>query len=148
MSSRFIRATLAPARFRQVLLARRMGRVGLMHRKRKFVHLHLAVRKDGIGFLEQPHGLFYIVALLQKGLRVPLAALGTKKITTVHVDRAGQTRNRVGYGMNDVTSKRFRILLAQRPGTCGLQLTILAARGATPEILSSRPVYTPITAHI
>ena len=56
-----------------------MGRVGLMHRKRKFVHLHLAVRKDGIGFLEQPHGLFYIVALFQKGLRVPLAALGTKK---------------------------------------------------------------------
>src|SRR6516162_1532861 len=98
MSSKFTGATLTPARFRQVLLAKRMGRVGLMHgSKRKFVHLHLAVRKDGIGFLKQPHVLFYIVAMFQKGVRVPLAALGTKKITTVDVDRAGQTRDRVSY---------------------------------------------------
>ena len=111
-------------------------------------HLYFGARKDGIGFLEQPHGLFYIVALFQEGLSVPLAALGTKKVTTVDVDRAGQTRNRVSYRMNDVRSKRFRILLAQRPGTGGLHLTVLAAGDATPEILSSRPVYTPMTAHI
>jgi hypothetical protein len=60
-------------------------------------HLYPAARKDGVGFLEQPHVLFYIVTLLKKGLRVPLAALRAKKVTTVDVDRAGQTGNRVRY---------------------------------------------------
>ena len=57
--------------------------------------LYSAAHGDGVGFLEQLHVLFYIVTLLKKGLWIPLAALRAKKVTAVHVDRAGQARNGV-----------------------------------------------------
>jgi hypothetical protein len=69
-------------------------------------------RNERVGFFEQPHVLLNVVALFDKGLRIPLAACRTKKVATLDVNRARQTRNGIGHRVDNITSKRFRVLLA------------------------------------
>ena len=61
---------------------------------------------------------------------MPFAALSTEEVTSVDVDRASRPRNGIGHRVDNIASERFRVLLAQRPGTSSLYLAVVAGDAA------------------
>src|SRR6266566_3153112 len=75
--------------------------------------------QPGIRLLEHADILRQVVFPLEERLRIPFAAGHGKKVAAIDVDRPGQTRQRIGHRVDDVTSERLDLPLAQRPGACG-----------------------------
>src|SRR5262245_17499832 len=69
-------------------------------------------RQTTVGFVEILKCPCRIVRMLGQGLGVPLAARAGEEVAAVDMDRAGQTRDRVGDRVDDLAPQRHRIALA------------------------------------
>src|SRR5690242_13711337 len=78
---------------------------------------------DGVRLFEPANGALGVEGPLQQCLRIPFApAWRIEKIAAIHVNGAGQTRNRVGHRMDDVASEGLGALLAERLGAGSFEL--------------------------
>ena len=103
--------------------------------------------QQSIGFFKAAGHLLTAALLLQQGFRVPLTTRDAKEISAINVQRTGQLWNRIAYGMDNVAAQRLSVFLTQCSRTRSLNQTV-ASRPRRQKMLSSRPVYSPMMAHI
>src|SRR5678815_233068 len=85
-------------------------------------------RMEAITFVKQLQRLLYVVWLLSKSLRIPLAARHTEEVAAIDMNRPGQPPDRIGDRMDDVLAQEKGVALAQSLGASGLDSVPRLAR--------------------
>lgn len=82
----------------------------------------LPLPQHGVCFFKPPRHLLAFTGMFQQRLCVPLAARDSKEISAVNVDGAGEARDGIGDGVDDVAAKRLSVFFREGAGARGLSL--------------------------
>src|SRR5207245_10578156 len=85
---------------------------------------------DLVRLLEPANRALAVHRTFHQGFSIPFAAVRAEKIAAIDVNGAGQSRNRICHGMNDVVAKRLRVADAQRSCACSLDTPVAVGHTA------------------
>jgi len=88
---------------------------------------------EGVGFLKLAEDSIDVAGLFAKGFGVPFAAAGGEEIAAVDVNGAGEARDRICDGVDDVVAEGLGVFFAEGAGAGGFEFACGGAGNAAPE---------------
>src|SRR5215472_17826939 len=92
-----------------------------------------ALHQQRVRVFKPARHLGAVARLFPETLCVPFTAGHAEEVSTINVNGASQSRDRVGNGVNDVAPQRLSIFRGEGPGACRFNFSFRAAGHATPE---------------